>query len=179
MAIVEHPYYASFGYQCSLFYAISSRYGTPTDFMVRLKGFIVCRDLLMPVMQQDSMWSLTSSRVMHHRMSMTGLIILMEAMTCILSLEKLEIMLSGDPSVLTTRSQRSITVLMFISRLSNSFWDNCCISLTSTTSMGIVLMQWHQFCITITPSQRVLTVIMRITTGFTAMYCLSFFFPLD
>ena len=34
MAIVEHAYYASFGYQCNMFYAASSRYGTPTDFMV-------------------------------------------------------------------------------------------------------------------------------------------------
>ncbi|CBK25035.2 uncharacterized protein [Blastocystis hominis] len=33
MAIVEHAYYPSFGYQCNLFYAISSRFGTPTDFM--------------------------------------------------------------------------------------------------------------------------------------------------
>ncbi|WP_265733606.1 alpha-amylase family glycosyl hydrolase, partial [Acinetobacter baumannii] len=31
MAIMEHPYYASFGYQVSNFYAISSRFGTPED----------------------------------------------------------------------------------------------------------------------------------------------------
>ncbi|TPX31684.1 1,4-alpha-glucan branching enzyme [Synchytrium microbalum] len=31
MAIMEHPYYASFGYQISSFYAPSSRYGTPED----------------------------------------------------------------------------------------------------------------------------------------------------
>ena len=35
MAIVEHAYYASFGYHCNMFYATSSRYGTPTDFQVR------------------------------------------------------------------------------------------------------------------------------------------------
>ena len=29
MAIMEHPYYASFGYQVSNFFAASSRYGTP------------------------------------------------------------------------------------------------------------------------------------------------------
>lgn len=34
MAIVEHAYYASFGYHCNMFYAVSSRYGSPTDFMV-------------------------------------------------------------------------------------------------------------------------------------------------
>lgn len=34
MAIVEHTYYASFGYHVNMFYAISSRFGTPTDFMV-------------------------------------------------------------------------------------------------------------------------------------------------
>ena len=31
MAIMEHPYYASFGYQISSFYAPSSRYGTPEE----------------------------------------------------------------------------------------------------------------------------------------------------
>ena len=31
MAIMEHPYYASFGYQVSSFYAASSRYGTPNE----------------------------------------------------------------------------------------------------------------------------------------------------
>ena len=31
MAIQEHPYYGSFGYQVSNFYAVSSRFGTPDD----------------------------------------------------------------------------------------------------------------------------------------------------
>ena len=31
MAVMEHPYYASFGYQVSNFFAASSRYGTPED----------------------------------------------------------------------------------------------------------------------------------------------------
>jgi 1,4-alpha-glucan branching enzyme len=31
MAIAEHPYYGSFGYQVSNFYAVSSRFGTPED----------------------------------------------------------------------------------------------------------------------------------------------------
>ena len=31
MAIMEHPYYGSFGYQVSSFYAASSRFGTPND----------------------------------------------------------------------------------------------------------------------------------------------------
>ena len=31
MAIMEHPYYASFGYQVSSFYAASSRFGTPNE----------------------------------------------------------------------------------------------------------------------------------------------------
>lgn len=31
MAIQEHPYYGSFGYQVSNFFAVSSRYGTPDD----------------------------------------------------------------------------------------------------------------------------------------------------
>ena len=33
MAIMEHPYYASFGYQVSNFFAASSRYGTPEELM--------------------------------------------------------------------------------------------------------------------------------------------------
>ncbi|HSW44830.1 MAG TPA: alpha amylase C-terminal domain-containing protein [Phycisphaerae bacterium] len=32
MAVMEHPYYASFGYQVSSFFAVSSRFGTPEDF---------------------------------------------------------------------------------------------------------------------------------------------------
>ncbi|MDR2036697.1 MAG: alpha amylase C-terminal domain-containing protein [Bacteroidales bacterium] len=32
MAIQEHPYYGSFGYQVSNFFAVSSRFGTPDDF---------------------------------------------------------------------------------------------------------------------------------------------------
>ncbi|MFZ4508701.1 MAG: alpha-amylase family glycosyl hydrolase, partial [Fimbriimonas sp.] len=31
MAIIEHPYYASFGYHVSSFFAVSSRFGTPED----------------------------------------------------------------------------------------------------------------------------------------------------
>ncbi len=31
MAIQEHPYYGSFGYQVSNFFAVSSRFGTPDD----------------------------------------------------------------------------------------------------------------------------------------------------
>ena len=31
MAVMEHPYYASFGYQVTNFYAPSSKFGTPTD----------------------------------------------------------------------------------------------------------------------------------------------------
>lgn len=32
MAVQEHPYYASFGYHVSNFFAVSSRFGTPDDF---------------------------------------------------------------------------------------------------------------------------------------------------
>ncbi len=31
MAVQEHPYYGSFGYQVSNFFAASSRFGTPDD----------------------------------------------------------------------------------------------------------------------------------------------------
>ena len=32
MAIMEHSYYASFGYHVTNFFAVSSRFGTPDDF---------------------------------------------------------------------------------------------------------------------------------------------------
>lgn len=32
MAVMEHPYYGSFGYQVSNFFAVSSRFGTPEEF---------------------------------------------------------------------------------------------------------------------------------------------------
>ena len=32
MAILEHSYYASFGYHVTNFYSVSSRFGTPIDF---------------------------------------------------------------------------------------------------------------------------------------------------
>lgn len=32
MAVAEHPYYGSFGYHVSNFFAVSSRFGTPTEF---------------------------------------------------------------------------------------------------------------------------------------------------
>lgn len=38
MAIMEHAYYASFGYQVTSFFAASSRYGTPEE----LKYLVDC-----------------------------------------------------------------------------------------------------------------------------------------
>jgi 1,4-alpha-glucan branching enzyme len=32
MGIIEHPYYGSFGYHCSNFFSVSSRFGTPCEF---------------------------------------------------------------------------------------------------------------------------------------------------
>lgn len=32
MGIIEHPYYGSFGYHCSSFFSVSSRFGTPNEF---------------------------------------------------------------------------------------------------------------------------------------------------
>jgi len=51
MAIQEHPYYGSFGYQVSSFFASSSRYGTPEDlkFLIdtaHANGIAVCMDLI-------------------------------------------------------------------------------------------------------------------------------------
>ena len=51
MALMEHPYYASFGYQVSSFYAVSSRYGTPEEFKALVdechgRGLKVIMDLV-------------------------------------------------------------------------------------------------------------------------------------
>ncbi len=51
MAIQEHPYYASFGYQVSNFFAVSSRFGTPEDFKYLIDtahglGILVLLDLV-------------------------------------------------------------------------------------------------------------------------------------
>jgi 1,4-alpha-glucan branching enzyme len=51
MAIAEHPYYASFGYHVSNFFAVSSRFGTPEDlkYLIRKaheQGLAVIMDLV-------------------------------------------------------------------------------------------------------------------------------------
>jgi 1,4-alpha-glucan branching enzyme len=51
MAIQEHPYYGSFGYQVSSFFAPSSRFGTPEDLMMLVdtahrEGLTVLMDLI-------------------------------------------------------------------------------------------------------------------------------------
>ena len=51
MALMEHPYYASFGYQVSSFFALSHRYGTPEEFKklvdeCHANGIMVIMDLV-------------------------------------------------------------------------------------------------------------------------------------
>ncbi len=51
MAVMEHPYYASFGYHVSNFYAPSSRFGTPEDLKALIDaahgmGLLVIMDLI-------------------------------------------------------------------------------------------------------------------------------------
>lgn len=51
MAVAEHPYYGSFGYHVSSFYAVSSRFGTPDDLKRLIdaahgKGLLVFLDLV-------------------------------------------------------------------------------------------------------------------------------------
>lgn len=51
MALQEHPYYGSFGYQVSNFYALSSRFGTPEQFKqlvddAHAKGIAVIMDIV-------------------------------------------------------------------------------------------------------------------------------------
>ena len=51
MAVMEHPYYGSFGYHVSGFFALSSRFGTPEEFKALVddaheKGFRVIIDLI-------------------------------------------------------------------------------------------------------------------------------------
>ena len=51
MALQEHPYYGSFGYQVSNFYALSSRFGTPEEFKALVddahsRGIAVIMDIV-------------------------------------------------------------------------------------------------------------------------------------
>ena len=51
MALQEHPYYGSFGYQVSNFFALSSRFGTPEDFKrlvddAHARGIAVIMDIV-------------------------------------------------------------------------------------------------------------------------------------
>ncbi|HCZ22121.1 MAG TPA: 1,4-alpha-glucan-branching enzyme, partial [Rikenellaceae bacterium] len=51
MALQEHPYYGSFGYQVSNFFALSSRFGTPEEFKrlvdeAHAKGIAVIMDIV-------------------------------------------------------------------------------------------------------------------------------------
>lgn len=51
MAVMEHPYYGSFGYHVSSFYAVSSRFGTPEDLKrliddAHARGLLVLLDLV-------------------------------------------------------------------------------------------------------------------------------------
>ncbi len=51
MAVLEHPYYGSFGYHVSSFYAVSSRFGTPEDLKALIdaahaRGILVLLDLV-------------------------------------------------------------------------------------------------------------------------------------
>ncbi len=51
MALQEHPYYGSFGYQVSNFYALSSRFGTPEEFKelvdaAHARGIAVIMDIV-------------------------------------------------------------------------------------------------------------------------------------
>lgn len=51
MAVLEHPYYGSFGYHVSGFFALSSRFGTPEEFKALVddahsKGFRIIIDLV-------------------------------------------------------------------------------------------------------------------------------------
>jgi len=60
MAIMEHPYYASFGYQVSNFFAVSSRFGTPEEFKALVDeahrlGIAVIMDLVHSHMTRNTL----------------------------------------------------------------------------------------------------------------------------
>lgn len=46
MAIMEHAYYASFGYQVTNFFAISSRFGTPEELKALIGKFQLIKFLI-------------------------------------------------------------------------------------------------------------------------------------
>ena len=65
MALQEHPYYGSFGYQVSNFYALSSRFGTPEEFKelvdaAHAKGIAVIMDIVHSHMVKNEAESLSN-----------------------------------------------------------------------------------------------------------------------
>lgn len=65
MALQEHPYYGSFGYQVSNFFALSSRFGTPEEFKALVdeahaKGIAVVMDLVHSHMVKNEAESLSN-----------------------------------------------------------------------------------------------------------------------
>lgn len=65
MALQEHPYYGSFGYQVSNFFALSSRFGTPEEFKelvdaAHAKGIAVIMDIVHSHMVKNEAESLSN-----------------------------------------------------------------------------------------------------------------------
>ena len=65
MALQEHPYYGSFGYQVSNFFALSSRFGTPEEFKhlvddAHARGIAVIMDLVHSHMVKNEAESLSN-----------------------------------------------------------------------------------------------------------------------
>lgn len=65
MALQEHPYYGSFGYQVSNFYALSSRFGTPEEFKrlvdeAHANGIAVVMDIVHSHMVKNEAESLSN-----------------------------------------------------------------------------------------------------------------------
>ena len=171
MAIVEHAYYPSFGYQCNLFYAISSRFGTPTDFMVENEVPFDRRDWSMPAMPQDCSSSWILFRDMLLPMLRTESTNLMEVTTSTLHLEKQAIIRSGDQSASIIENAKFVFWSdEIMSRSPNSFWVNCCILWRSITLTDSDLMQWLRSSTTIMQLRADLPGTTRNISGFIAMW---------
>ena len=120
MALQEHPYYGSFGYQVSNFYALSSRFGTPEEFKALVDeahgcGIAVVMDIVHSHSVDNELEGLGNFDNWKVWAISTG------KTTCISIPDREAVILHGVPDVLTTAvTKHSI----FFSRTASTGWRN-------------------------------------------------------